>query len=124
MHAVCVRPELSVPAQDQIDKWPFEGKIHMRRLCGLLWLLCLLILASGVALADSGDPGIAGYPFKKVLIVIFENTDYQGAVSQPFFAKFAKDGALLTNFLAETHPSQTKYLALVSCDTFGVYQSN
>ncbi len=92
----------------------------MSRLCGLFLLLGLLILASGIALADSGDPGVDGYPFKKVLIVIFENTDYQEAVSQPFFAKFAKDGALLTNLLAETHSSQPNYLALVSGDTYGV----
>src|SRR5712691_2845401 len=96
----------------------------MSRLCGLFPLLGLLILASGVALADSGDPGIDGYSFKKVLIVIFENTAYQGAVSQPFFAKFAKEGALLTNFLAETHPSQPNYLALVSGDTHGVISNN
>ncbi len=96
----------------------------MSRLCGLFSLLGLLILASGVALADSGDPGVDGYPFKKVLIVIFENTDYQGAVSQPFFAKFAKDGALLSNLLAETHPSQPNYLALVSGDTYGVTNDN
>jgi hypothetical protein len=92
----------------------------MSRLCGLFSLLDLLTLALGVALAGSGNPGIDGYPFKKVLIVIFENTNYQEAVSQPFFAKFAEDGALLTNFLAETHPSQPNYLALVSGDTYGV----
>ena len=92
----------------------------MSRLYGLFPLLGLLTLASGIALADSGDPGVDGYPFKKVLIVIFENTDYPGAVSQPFFAKFAKDGALLTNWLAETHPSQPNDLALVSGDTYGM----
>jgi hypothetical protein len=102
----------------------FGEKLHMSRFCGLFPLLSLLILASGVALADSGDPGVAGYPFKKVLIVIFENTDYQRAVSQPFFAKFAKDGALLTNLLAETHPSQPNYLALVSGTTHGVTNNN
>jgi hypothetical protein len=92
----------------------------MNRLCRLFALLGLLTLALGVTLADSGDPGVDGYPFKKVLVVIFENTDYQEAVSQPFFAKFAKDGALLTNFFAETHPSQPNYLALVSGDTYRV----
>jgi hypothetical protein len=96
----------------------------MSRLCGLFHLLGLLTLASGVALADSGNPGIDGYLFKKVLIVIFENTAYQEAVSQPFFAKFAKDGALLTNFFAETRPSQPNYLALVSGDTYGVTRNN
>src|SRR5439155_5986816 len=96
----------------------------MSRPGGLFALLGLLTLASGIALANSGNQGIGGYPFKKVLTVIFENTDYQGAVSQPFFAKLAKDGALLSNMLAETHPSQPKYLAFVSGDTYGVTNDN
>jgi len=92
----------------------------MSRLCRRFPLLGLLTLASDVALADSGDPGVDGYPVKKVLIVMFENTDYPGAVSQPFFAQFAQDGAWLPNWLAETHPSPPNYLALVSGDTYGV----
>jgi len=79
----------------------------------------LLTLALGVALAGLGNLGVNGYPFKSP-DHNFEIPDYQEAVSQPFFAKFAKDGALLTNLLAETHPSQPNYLALVSGDTYGV----
>jgi hypothetical protein len=59
----------------------FPEKLYMSRLCGLFLLLGLLPLALGVALANSGNLGVDGYPFKKVLIVIFENTDYQGAIS-------------------------------------------
>ena len=51
---------------------------------------------------------------KKVLIVIFENTDYAQALAQPNFGRYATQGANLTNFLAETHPSQGNYIALTS----------
>jgi phospholipase C len=79
----------------------------------------VLTWASAIALADSGPRG-SGSPFTKVLIVIFENADYQDAVAQPFFAQFAREGALLTNMHAEMHPSQPNYLALVSGDTHEV----
>ena len=58
--------------------------------------------------------------FKRIMFVIFESTDYQAALAQPTFAKIARDGALLTNVHAETHPSQGNYLALISGSTQGV----
>src|SRR4051812_38970344 len=58
--------------------------------------------------------------FKKVMVVIFENADYQDALKQPYFSELAKQGALFTNFIAETHPSQPNYLALIAGDTMGV----
>jgi hypothetical protein len=58
--------------------------------------------------------------FKKMMVLIFENIDYQDALSQPSFARFARDGALLKSFYAEVHPSQGNYVALVAGDTYGV----
>src|SRR5689334_1463003 len=58
--------------------------------------------------------------FKKVLIVIFENTSYQEALNQPFFGKLAKSGALLSNFHAVSHPSLPNYIAMAAGDTFGI----
>ena len=52
--------------------------------------------------------------FKKVMIVIFENTDYNDTMHQSFFSQLASQGALLTNLYAETHPSQPNYIALIS----------
>ncbi len=57
-------------------------------------------------------------PFTKVLIVMFENCSYQNALEQPYFSKFAQEGALLTHFSAESHPSQGNYIALVSGDEY------
>lgn len=58
--------------------------------------------------------------FKKVMIVVLENTNYSDAVSQPFLNSLSKQGSLLTNFLAETHPSQGNYIAMTSGDLMGV----
>jgi hypothetical protein len=62
--------------------------------------------------------------FKRVVVVIFENANYADALAQPYFKKLAGSGALFTNFLAETHPSQPNYLALISGDTLGVTNDN
>lgn len=57
---------------------------------------------------------------EKIMVVIFENTDYELAMKQPFFSKFSKDGASISNFYAETHPSQGNYIALISGSKHGV----
>lgn len=58
--------------------------------------------------------------FRKVLIIVLENTGYEAAIKQPFLASLAHRGALLSSFYAETHPSQPNYIALVSGSTHGV----
>lgn len=57
---------------------------------------------------------------KHVVVVIFENTDLEVTLSQPFFSSLTKKGALLSNYSAITHPSQPNYIALVSGSTHGV----
>ena len=58
--------------------------------------------------------------FKKVLVIVFENTEYSNAIKQPFFSSLAKDGALLTNFKAAIHPSQGNYIAMIAGSTFNI----
>jgi hypothetical protein len=58
--------------------------------------------------------------FKKVMIVLFENTNYQDALDEPAFKKLTQEGALLTNLYAETHPSQGNYIALTAGSTYDV----
>lgn len=58
--------------------------------------------------------------FNKVMIVIYENESDQAALAQPYFGSLRKQGALLTQFYAETHPSQPNYIALISGDLQGV----
>lgn len=58
--------------------------------------------------------------FNKVLVIVFENTEYNNAIKQPFFSSLAKEGALLTNFKAAIHPSQGNYIAMISGSTFNI----
>src|SRR5438046_955827 len=67
----------------------------------------------------SADTNTAGPSFKKVFIVVLENTSYSEALNQPFLADMAKAGALLTNYTAVAHPSYPNYLALTSGSTQG-----
>lgn len=62
--------------------------------------------------------------FKKVMIVVFENTDYAAAIKQPFFAEFAKVGANLENMSALTHPSQGNYVSMISGETYKINNDN
>lgn len=87
-------------------------------------LAVLLCLAAGPAFATgsvtSVPAAVADHPhFRKVMIVILENTDYEKAMAQPYLAKLAERGALLTNYHAVTHPSQPNYIALVAGDALG-----
>jgi hypothetical protein len=58
--------------------------------------------------------------FNKVLVIVFENTEYMNALKQPFFASLTKEGALLTNFKAAIHPSQGNYVAMIAGSTFNI----
>jgi hypothetical protein len=73
--------------------------------------LSLFCLAS----AHAGDAS-----FKRAIIVVLENTNYDVAIQQPIFAKLASEGSLFTQFMAEGHPSQPNYIAMIAGDTLGV----
>ncbi|KAJ3259282.1 hypothetical protein HK103_002480 [Boothiomyces macroporosus] len=59
-------------------------------------------------------------PFDRVFIIVFENIDYEDALAQPYFNRLTKQGKLLTNYHALTHPSQPNYVAMISGSTKGV----
>lgn len=81
------------------------------------WSL-LIILACLQLNANALVP--VGSRFKKVIWVVFENTNYKEALKQPDFANAAKLGALFTNLTAEDHPSQGNYIAMIAGSTLGV----
>lgn len=58
--------------------------------------------------------------FKKVLVIVFENTEYANAIKQPYFSSLLKEGALLSNFTAAIHPSQGNYIAMIAGSTFNI----
>jgi len=62
--------------------------------------------------------------FTKVMMVVLENTNYAKALEQPFLLGLSKNGALLENMSAETHPSQGNYIAMIAGDTLGVKNDN
>ena len=83
------------------------------------------ILLAAVAMLFFSQNIFAQSPnFKKVFIVLLENTDYSKAVKQPFLAELARGGALLTNYDAVAHPSYPNYLALTSGSTQGRKNDN
>ncbi|MFZ3229613.1 MAG: alkaline phosphatase family protein [Pseudobdellovibrio sp.] len=63
---------------------------------------------------------VSSVRFKRMITVILENTGFNQAAQQPFLAALAKQGALMTNFNGETHPSQGNYIAMVSGNLQGV----
>jgi phospholipase C len=80
-----------------------------------------LLLPVVLALVGFAPCSYANAPsFKKVMIVIFENTNLQDAESAPFISQLGQQGVAFTDFSAETHPSQPNYIALVSGSTQGV----
>ncbi|MDO9183947.1 MAG: alkaline phosphatase family protein [Bacteriovorax sp.] len=58
--------------------------------------------------------------FNKVLVIVFENTEYSKAIQQPFFSSLVKEGALFTNFKAAIHPSLGNYIAMIAGTTFNI----
>ncbi|KAI8869129.1 hypothetical protein GQ42DRAFT_32044 [Ramicandelaber brevisporus] len=74
--------------------------------------------------AVSTEAIVTGKHFNRVFIIIFENTSYNTAMSDPYFASLAGQGLLLTNYKAITHPSQPNYIALTYGSTAGVTNDN
>lgn len=85
----------------------------------LLTGLALIFISQNIFADTNNSPN-----FKKVFIVLLENTDYSEALKQPFLADLAKQGALLTNYDAVSHPSYPNYLALTSGSTQGRKDDN
>lgn len=65
-------------------------------------------------------PSVTNSHFKKVLIIVLENTDAQTALKQPYLQNLANQGALLQNMSGVTHPSQGNYIAMIGGDIFQV----
>ncbi|KAJ6153659.1 Phosphoesterase [Penicillium chermesinum] len=63
---------------------------------------------------------VKGLAFDRFAQIWIENTDYQTTANNIDFATLAKEGILLTNYFATTHPSQPNYLASAAGDNFGL----
>jgi hypothetical protein len=80
--------------------------------------LFALILLSLFPLTSYAKP--ATPRFKKVLVIVLENTDYSVALKQPFLKNLIKKGAIFKNFLAPSHPSLPNYVAMIAGDPMGI----
>lgn len=86
----------------------------------------LLLLAALAAPALAADAGVSAVParprlpFKKMMVIVLENTDYKEAMERPYFRELAKKGALLTDYHGVAHPSQPNYVAMIAASAMGV----
>lgn len=92
-----------------------EGERSMRNLVSRTFVLLAVLLVSNSSFAAVSNQGAeSGKYFDRVIYVVFENTNYQKALQQPFFKSLADGGALFSQFNAETHPSQGNYIAMTA----------
>lgn len=89
--------------------------MKLNRMIKLLFLIEILSVFGASGVLGQSLPA-----FQKVTIIVLENVDYSKAVAQPFLKQFAKNGALLADLAAATHPSQGNYFALTAGSTYGV----
>jgi len=71
--------------------------------------------------APAPDPAIPD--FSRIVIVIFENKEFDkviGNPQMPVFNRLAQEYTLLTGHYAVAHPSLPNYIALTGGDTFGI----
>ncbi|KAJ5701199.1 hypothetical protein N7488_008747 [Penicillium malachiteum] len=76
--------------------------------------------AQASVLPYSPVSNVKGLAFNRFAQIWIENTDYSTAAADPNFAKLAKEGILLTNYFALTHPSEPNYCASAAGDNFGM----
>lgn len=88
-----------------------------KSLCAYLGIIVLIVSLNltGAAAHAEGAPS-----FKKIFVVVFENTGSSLTFKQPFFKKISEQGAVLQNYNAIGHPSLPNYIALSGGDTFGI----
>lgn len=67
-----------------------------------------------------GVPANAAPAVKRVVHIVFENADYEDALSQAPFQRLARSGVLFTQSYGVVHPSQPNYIAMVAGSTLGV----
>src|SRR6476660_7705755 len=83
----------------------------------------IAITASAGAVPDHGGARSALPAFDRVVVIVFENKEYDqvlGNPAAPTFRSLARRYALLTSYRAVAHPSLPNYLALVSGSTHAI----
>ena len=86
----------------------------------LFFLFSACLISSSLMAQQS----VNGNHFKKVVWIVFENTNYSKALAQADFNKITRNGVLFSNLTAEVHPSQGNYIAMVAGSKLGVNNDN
>ncbi|KAG1449055.1 hypothetical protein G6F46_010987 [Rhizopus delemar] len=88
------------------------------------FLQWLLIQARPVS--SNSSELIKGKYFDRVVIIVFENQDYDVAAKDKYLSTLTSKykGMALTNYLATTHPSQPNYIAMISGSTKGTNEDD
>ncbi|EKV06789.1 Phosphate-repressible acid phosphatase [Penicillium digitatum] len=76
--------------------------------------------ARATVLPYSPVSNVKGLVFDRFVNIWLENTDFETAALDENLSKLAKEGILLTNYFAITHPSEPNYCASAGGDTFGM----
>lgn len=85
---------------------------------GIRWAALCFALSLIMSCADAQAARSAR--IQRVFLIVFENTDAQDALAQPFFRRLAQSGAYLAGFHGLTHPSQPNYIGLIAGSMLGV----
>ncbi|KAJ5198539.1 Phosphate-repressible acid phosphatase [Penicillium cinerascens] len=80
--------------------------------------------AASTVVPLSPTSNVRGLAFDRFVQVWIENTNFQTTADDANFAKLAKEGILLTNYYATTHPSEPNYCASAAGDNFGMDNDN
>ncbi|KAK2013700.1 phosphoesterase [Colletotrichum eremochloae] len=72
------------------------------------------------SLAIVGATHIGGRAFDRYISIWLENQDFAKAIKDSQIANLKKEGILLSNYYAHTHPSQANYIAALAGDYFGM----
>ncbi|KAJ5550603.1 Phosphoesterase [Penicillium sp. DV-2018c] len=76
--------------------------------------------ARAKALPYSPVSNVKGLAFDRFVNIWIENTDFETTASDPNMSKLAKEGILLENYFAVTHPSEPNYCMSAGGDAFGM----
>lgn len=76
-------------------------------IAGKIFAALLLVVSSSAAL-------VPGTLFDRIVVIVLENQDYAAASQDPYLSSLSSNGALLTNYMAISHPSEPNYLAIIA----------
>ena len=108
-----IKPNLSVTLR--------RSSVMTKKFLLVTTMFYCFLMSTSPAPALPNNVSVSNTPhFKKIVWMVFENSDYQSTLAQPDFKLLTKYGMLFTNLTAEAHPSQGNYIAMVAGSPLGI----